>query len=186
MLAERGNHVHFGIVLLLEQLIEHFREPAGAGVHPRNIGRQQQHPFRMRAKPMPACATVSCIKCSSRFQPISSARSAIQGMGISFWMFAWRICRRLFMCVVLGGARVVEYSEEIPTMQPSPSSCPRRRTTAPPRVRRSRGCGQGSSPRGKFIGKARLSHGKLAESLGISRYETERFAQAALTSARIF
>ena len=84
MLPERRNHIDLGVVLLAEQVVEHLGDPPGAGVHPRNIGRQQQHPLWMAQIRCRACTTVSCIKCSSRFQPISSARSAIQGMGEFF------------------------------------------------------------------------------------------------------
>ena len=49
VLPERGNHMHFA-PRPANRLIEHFGNPPSAGVHPRDIRRQQQHTFRLRTK----------------------------------------------------------------------------------------------------------------------------------------
>ena len=36
-----------------QQVVEHFGQPAGAGVHPRDVGRQQQHSLGLGTDPPP-------------------------------------------------------------------------------------------------------------------------------------
>ncbi len=51
VLAQRGDDVDFGLVL--QQVVKNFGQPARAGVHAGDIGRQQQHALRLGGNSFP-------------------------------------------------------------------------------------------------------------------------------------